>query len=696
MNAFHREALDEARYGAILRAEVMMKTRFAFATILLVVGLLLVTAFSGGMAFSFNRDGGQQNMELREQSTDSSASSERMILDPTFGTAGEVTEPTGAAYGVVLQPDGKIVAGGYGFSSLTYDDFVLARYNPDGIPDSSFGNNGFLGTDFQGNGDVGYALVQQPDGKLLLAGEANMGSVDFAVARYNPDGSLDTSWGGDGKVTTDFYGFNDVARAIAIQADGKVVVAGFAVVSVNEADFAIVRYKSDGSLDKSFNGDGKVTASFNYPEQSIMGIVIQPDGKLVVGGNYNYGVYGLVSRFNPDGSLDETFGNQGVAIPSPDFNIQAITIQADGKLLIGGYYSNHFAVGRLNPDGSPDKSFGGGIVLTGFRENPLSDGVYTLLVQPDQKILAAGQTGLHDEFYSEDFAIARYNSDCSLDTTFNGDGRLTSSIYIPNHHGRAQVRSLVIQPDGKLVAAGNSHPDNHFALTRYAIQSLTLDLSSSTASPEPGQNITYTIKLQNDGPFTLTNGNLYDALPPEVALAGPVQVAPPSAGIVGEPPNLVGEISLAVGQAVTVTVPVTVALDLAQGTVVSNQVSFTSTEVTKAVTASVSMVTPAPPIARDDYAMIQKNTGTRIFVLGNDSDPNGQALSLSAVGTAQHGSAVQDGNTVLYTPDSDFTGLDEFTYSVSDGEFTSDATVTVNVLDKVWHTYLPFTPDSMK
>jgi uncharacterized delta-60 repeat protein/uncharacterized repeat protein (TIGR01451 family) len=374
--------------------------------------------------------------------------------------------------------------------------------------------------------------------------------------------------------------------------------------------------------------------------------------------------------------------------------------------VIGGYYSNHFAVGRLNPDGSQDKSFSGGVVLTGFRENPLSDGVYTLLVQPDQKILAAGQTGLKDAIRSEDFAIARYNSDGSLDTTFNGDGRLSTSMDPQRVCTRDQVRSLAIQPDGKLVAAGISHPyttpclnddpSDHFALTRYATQSLALDLSSSTASPEPGQIITYTIKLQNYGPFTLNNGNLYDALPPEVGLAGPVQVVPPSVGMAGEPPNLVSGLSLTVGQAVTVTVPVTVALDLAQGTVISNQVSFTSTEVTKAIMASVSMMTPAPPIARDDYALIQKNTSARIFVLGNDSDPNGQVLSLTAIGMPQHGSAVQDGNTVLYTPDTDFTGLDEFTYSVSDGEFSSSASVTVNVLDKVWHTYLPFTPNSRR
>jgi len=131
-------------------------------------------------------------------------------------------------------------------------------------------------------------------------------------------------------------------------------------------------------------------------------------------------------------------------------------------------------------------------------------------------------------------------------------------------------------------------------------------------------------------------------------------------------------------------------------TTITNTVSMTSTEIPKLFTAAAVFTTNAPPNAHDDYVMMEKNTTQRINVLGNDSDPNGQTISLIEVNTPQHGAAVIDGNTLLYTPQADFMGKDEFTYTVSDGSLSATATVTVDVLDKVWRTYLEFIPSSVK
>jgi len=153
---------------------------------------------------------------------------------------------------------------------------------------------------------------------------------------------------------------------------------------------------------------------------------------------------------------------------------------------------------------------------------------------------------------------------------------------------------------------------------------------------------------------------------------------------------------LNIGQAITITLPVEVDPELVNVATITNTVSMTSTEIPQPLMTSVIIQNNAAPIARDDFALVEKNTTARLFPLGNDSDPNGQTISLTEVGTPQHGAAVIDGSTVLYTPEADFTGRDEFTYTVSDGSLSATAAITVDVLDKVWHTYLEFIPSSMR
>ncbi len=340
-------------------------------------------------------------------------------LDSLFGTAGKVTTDWGStgdrASALVLQPNGKLVTAGK------------------------------VATDFGSTSAHANALVLQPDVKLVAAGSGN---GDFALARYNADGSLDTSFGTSGKVTTDFGTTTDSAFALVLQPDGKIVAAGGTFMA---------RYNADGSLDAGFGTGGKVTtAGFG-----AVALILQADGKLVAAGdlfapatNDNFGL----ARYNPDGSLDTSFGTGGEVLT--DFGgeefANALVLQPDGKLVAAGTTGSDFALARYNADGSLDTSFGSGgkVTTAGFGS------ARALVLQPDGKLVAAGD-GFPPLATSDDFGLVRYNSDGSLDTSFGTAGKILTDFGGTNE----AATSLVLQPDGKLVAAGSSNGD--FALARY-------------------------------------------------------------------------------------------------------------------------------------------------------------------------------------------------------------------------------------
>jgi uncharacterized delta-60 repeat protein len=184
------------------------------------------------------------------------------------------------AFGVAIQGDGKIVAAG----RIGFLDFALARYNTDGSLDTTFDGDGMVTTDFAGGFDQASEVIIQGDGKIVAAGVASVsGTFDPALARYNTDGSLDTTFDADGMVTTDFAGSSDQFQDVAIQGDGKIVAAGFVDPSGN-SDFALARYNTDGSLDTAFDGDGTVTTDFTGSFDEAFGVAIQGDGKIVTVG----------------------------------------------------------------------------------------------------------------------------------------------------------------------------------------------------------------------------------------------------------------------------------------------------------------------------------------------------------------------------------------------------------------------------
>jgi uncharacterized delta-60 repeat protein len=390
-------------------------------------------------------------------------------LDSDFDGDGKVTTDFGSnydqGYSVVIQPDGKILVAGE-----SNHDFALVRYNTDGSLDNGFGAGGKVTTDFGTFYDVGRSVVIQPDGKIVVAGTAGIGTpAELAVARYNTDGTLDTSFSADGKVTTTFGTDGDYGFAVAIQSNGKIVVAGTANITT-DAEFAVVRYNMDGTLDNNFGVGGVVTTDFGSGYDLGRTVTIQPDGKIAVAGDSQVGTEQdfAIARYNTDGTLDSSFGVDGKATTdfgAGDAVVLSITTQTNGKIIVGGYTDNgtdyDFAIARYNSDGSLDNSFGvNGKVTTAFGMG--DDFAESVVLQPDGKIVASGASHNGTDL---DFAIARYNSDGTLDNSFGVGGKATTDFGT----GEDQGWSVAIQPNGRIIVAGYATigAGTDFAVARY-------------------------------------------------------------------------------------------------------------------------------------------------------------------------------------------------------------------------------------
>jgi uncharacterized delta-60 repeat protein len=390
-------------------------------------------------------------------------------LDSTFNGSGLVLGPVGGiATGVAVQSDGKIVAGG--------GHFALARYNPDGTLDTSFGSGGST----QPTGGDAHALVLQPDGKIVLAGSVCYPCV-FSLARYNADGSLDTTFGSGGRATASFSPsatFNDSgAMAVALQGDGKLVAAGNAGSLFGGNAFGVARFNSDGSLDGSFGSAGLAIANFYYWEQAdARAVAIQADEKIVVGGSAA-GQF-VLARFNPDGTLDATFGSGGLARPAYGY-AYTVAVQADGKIVEAGQdlSGNQIQVARVNADGSPDSSFGsGGVATTNFLPTAVYTAALAVQVQKNGKVVTAG-TAFGN---STSFALTRFNPDGTIDPGFGSNGGVLTAF--PGTIGQG-ADALALQTDGRIVAAGEANlatGETEFALARYlgepTVMPVTIDI----------------------------------------------------------------------------------------------------------------------------------------------------------------------------------------------------------------------------
>ena len=435
-------------------------------------------------------------------------------------------------YSAAIQSDGKIVVSGSAFNYANNSiEFAIARYNTDGNLDNSFNTNGKQTTNFGASESYGYSIVFQTDGKIVVAGYSNIdgSNYDLALARYNTNGSLDNTFDGDGKQTTSLISADHFANTAAIQKDGKIVVQGNSW-NGSDYDFSIVRYNQDGSLDETFNGNGKEITNFGTSGDNANSVTIQSDGKIIeTGSAFNGKNYQLaIVRYNTDGSLDNTLSedgklveglNQGYTIYTSsgvqldgkviaagytwngsnyDFMIvryntngsldgtfssdgkqstdfasgndfgNSVSIQGDGKIVVAGYTDNgsssYFALARYNTDGSPDSTFSNdGMQTTNFKF--YAEIGNSAAIQSDGKIVMAGYVFTGSNYDSVDFAVARYNTDGSLDNTFSNDGLQLTDLNLSNDFGS----SVIVQPDGKIVVAGRTSDNikNSFALVRY-------------------------------------------------------------------------------------------------------------------------------------------------------------------------------------------------------------------------------------
>jgi uncharacterized delta-60 repeat protein len=397
-------------------------------------------------------------------------------LDQSFGAGGVVltNAMSGSVYAIAVQADGKILIGGAGGS----DKFMVIRFNPNGTLDASFGEGGIVRTqifDENNSTAVVRSLLVQPDGKIVAAGAASYLLPSFinvnhiTVVRYNADGSLDASFDGDGKATV-LIGRGAFGEEAALQADGKIVVAGWHIGDAN--DFAVVRFLANGATDASFDGDGIVTTAFANTNSKAVAAKIQADGKIVAAGYTQFGLAGsmVAARYQPDGALDETFGNQGrviLNVNAADF-ASSVALQADGKIILAGTTQitsggqTQFGMARLNANGALDASFGeGGKVTTRFGSSAVS---YDAVVQPDGRILVAGEGNEINE--ARDIALVRYLPNGALDTSFDGDGKVLTPL-LRYERGTA----IALDNNGKiLVAAETGAGDGgglRFAVVRY-------------------------------------------------------------------------------------------------------------------------------------------------------------------------------------------------------------------------------------
>jgi len=370
------------------------------------------------------------------------------------------------AHGMALQADGKIVVAGISFIGISAagGDFAVARYNTDGTLDSTFGVGGKVTTDF-GLTDQASSVVVQPDGKIIVAGGTFLtfpaGGGQFALARYNSDGSLDNSFGVGGLVRTSFGSSGCFASGLVLQPDGKIIAGGTNFIDLEtNSDFGLVRYNSDGSLDSSFGNGGEVSTEFDGLLDNVSAVLVQPDGKIIAVGAASSSItsfdFALV-RYLANGMIDTTFGNAGKA--RTDFggsNIDmafAAALQPDGKIVAAGTNTDAtgskitFAIARYNSNGTLDTTFDStGRASVDF--GSFNQAAKAVLIQSDGKIVTVGFP--NDEASDSDFLLARLNANGSLDTSFGVGGKVRTSF--GNLNGGANA--AVLQADGKIVAAG--------------------------------------------------------------------------------------------------------------------------------------------------------------------------------------------------------------------------------------------------
>ncbi len=401
-------------------------------------------------------------------------------LDPTFGVGGRVTTSIlngdDKAYGVAIQTDGKIVVSGTSTSNITGKDFVVVRYNSDGSLDETFGVAGKVTTDVQiGSDDIAYSLALQGDGKIILAGSSDNGSnKNAALMRYNTDGTIDISFGNNGKVLTDFENSQqDEIRVVKIHAlTGNIIVGGSTIISSNISKPVVARYTSAGILDNTFDNDGIRTlwvTNLDYQYLfSVEDLAVQTNGKITAVGWRDFPGQSWSSdywacRISSDGSMDNTFSGDGVNVFNGNFNghdrAYSMILKSDNSIIMagGGYVSTlkyDFTLSQLTANG-----LSGSVSATIDYGSLLDDIAYGLAEDSNGSFVLAGVSG---NSTTKSFALSKVTSGGSLDNTFGTNGKVTTTF---NNASLNECYDIAIQLDNKIVAVG--YAGNAFAIARY-------------------------------------------------------------------------------------------------------------------------------------------------------------------------------------------------------------------------------------
>jgi len=400
-----------------------------------------------------------------------------------------------------------------------------------GALDTSFGTGGRVKVARSGN-DIAYAAAIQQDGKIITAGTSTTitGTMFFTIARFQPGGALDTTFG----FTQNGWSDNIVgtARAVELQPDGKIVAAGdTGALPLSNSDFLIARYNTNGTFDTTFGLqlNGTVTMDMGYDHDVVHSLAIQADGKIIVAGDginsgsSNY--VSIIARFNADGTLDTSFAGGGRRTDTIGTTSQAwvVKMQPDGMIVVGGKFQDgsgaaSFYLARYESNGDPDISFNSGMVTASPGTNPL---LADIAILPNGKIIVAGTT---NGSTNADLFLMRYNADGMLDTTFGSTGAVITDDII---HGRETAAGLAVQADGKIVVSATFQPStgtiltNDFALFRYDADG-ALDTTFggngygmvTTDFGIANNDFAYNVQIQQDGKIVVvgkaSNGSNYD------------------------------------------------------------------------------------------------------------------------------------------------------------------------------------------
>ncbi|MCC6282067.1 MAG: T9SS type A sorting domain-containing protein [Saprospiraceae bacterium] len=398
-------------------------------------------------------------------------------LDPTFGNDGFVITPSGMGNDLVIQPDGKILVTGSLYDSM--DHLALIRHLSNGERDPSFGNNGIVLLPDQPYGAVGWQIALQSDGKILVAGGHGFSGPqpsDLLLVRFVPEGQLDPSFGSNGIVSWDALGDREILRALVIQRDGKILVAGEALETALGIRLFLVRFRSDGQLDTGFGNGGALLLDYGITILYTTGLGELNDGKLILCASYVLPQEAVsdifLMRFMPDGSPDLSFGNNGTL--RHNFGYYQLTrpllVQPDGKYLVltnPEDLSQQFAVARFLPDGQADTDFGEqGLAIVRFGQNTIGASSLDVAIQPDGKIISVGSVKNIDPLVYDELVVARFLYNGALDLTF-GDSGVVRTNFLPEAQDVALA--VALQPDHKIVVTGYTHPANDFniILARY-------------------------------------------------------------------------------------------------------------------------------------------------------------------------------------------------------------------------------------